>query len=457
MVFDLAVIGGGIGGYFAAIRAAEEGLKVVLIEKEKKLGGTCLNRGCIPTKMLLKKALFFREAWDKGLTGELNLEQLIEEKDSALQKIAASLEKLVQSHRIEILFEKAEFASKNQLLCSGKTIEAKKILLATGSKPLPLETLPCDHENIFNSNSILNLKTKPKSLAIIGGGYIGAEFASFFNALGVEVFLIEAKASLLSAMDPDLALGLHKGLQSRGVKVFTSSALQKSEKTASGTRLFLPDQTIEAEKVLVSVGRRLETEGLGLEKAGLTLEPNGSIKTDRHLKTAVDNIYAAGDITGKMLLAHLAARQGLVAAENIAGKNTLIDYRCVPSVVFSSPEIASVGLSLEEALTENPKAKSLKYPASALGLSIALKETEGFVKLVYDGENKTILGAHLLGKEAGSMISEMALAMSAGLKLDALEKTIHPHPTKSELFSEIAFLAAGFPWHFPPIKTNSRL
>lgn len=447
-IFDLAVIGGGIGGYSAAIRAAELGLKVALIEKNK-IGGTCLNVGCIPSKILVKKASLLKKAQKMGLSGQLNLSEIVKDKCSTVQKLSTGLTMLLKSRQITLIHGEAAFLSKSELQIGDQTIEAKKILIATGSAPLDFKTIPADHKTIFNSNSILNLETQPKSLAIIGGGYIGCELAFFFNAIGTHVFLIEAEDHLLPFVDKEIAAAYQKSLQKQGIEVLTSAFVEKSEKDEKGVKLFLKDnnQPIEAEKALVAIGRKIETYQLQLDKIPLALNPNGSITVNAQMETATPNIYAVGDITDKVQLAHLALHQGIVAAHNIAGEKKEMLYNAVPSVIFTSPELSCVGYTLQEALDKGLKAQTAIFPLAALGIAIALKETEGMVKLVFEEKSQKILGAQILGDGSSNLISEITLAITAELSLDDLAKTIHPHPTLSEAIFETALIGKEMPLH----------
>ncbi len=446
MEFDVAVIGGGIGGYSAAVRASELNLKTVLIE-ENKLGGTCLNVGCIPTKILVKKAAFFKKAKKFGFQGHLDLSQIINDKNQKVQKMAQGLSFLLKSHKVNVIQGKAVFAGKNELEVNGQTIKAKNIIIATGSSPLDLEQIKTDQKTVFNSNSILNLTNQPKSLAIIGGGYIGCEFAFFFNAIGTKVFLIEACDRLLSFADENIVSSYQKILQKQGIEILLSSPVQKIQNSEGQALIELKDKTIEAEKVLLAVGRKIETGNLNLAKIGLTASQHGCIEVNEYMQTKLAHIYAVGDVTGKIQLAHLALQQGITAAENIAGNKQKQSYSAVPAILFTSPELACCGMSLKEALAQNIKAKEATFPLTALGIAIALEETEGVVKIVFEETTKKILGAQLLGENVSYLISEMALAINSELTLDQLAKTIHPHPTLSEALFEAALMGRKTPLH----------
>lgn len=448
MDYDLAIIGGGIGGYSAAVRACELNLKTVLIEKQK-LGGTCLHAGCIPTKMLLKKAAFLSKAKKMSINASLELKELIEKKDQKVGQMAKGLEFLLKGRGLEIVKAKAVLKDRNTVQTDAKTIRAENIIIATGSSPAELKNIRPDHETVFNSDSILNLQKLPQSLAIIGGGYIGCEFAYFFNAMGCKVSLLEAKKSLLSLDDADINASYRKSLQKQGIEILTSCPIEKVTTDNNQAVLHTQEKNLEAEKVLLAVGRKLETENLGLEKILPSAASKGCIEVNENMQTEVPNIYAVGDVTGQMQLAHAALHQGIAAAENITGNRKKFSCLASPSVIFTSPEIASVGLTLQQALQKNPQAQEAVFPLSALGIAIALEETDGMVKIVFAEKEKTVLGAHLLGENVSFLISEMAMAVQNKLTLDQIADTIHPHPTLSEALFEAALVGKNRPLHMP--------
>lgn len=457
--FDIAVIGSGPGGYVAAIRAAQVGKKVALIEKEL-VGGTCLNVGCIPTKTLLAGASLMdkvKHAADFGITtGPVSFDygKMKERKDSVIGKIRKSLEGLIQSNKITIIRGHAEFLSPRELKVKGQdnlTIQAEKIIIASGSEPMAISTLPCDHKKIFNSTSILEMTTLPKTLVIIGGGYIGCEFASLYSQLGVKVIILEALPEIVSLQGKAVSEALTAIFKKQGVEIQTGVFVEGLDVTASGVTVKLKDKAaISCDAVLVSVGRKVVSQGLGLEKAGVLVNDRGVIDVNEKMETNVPGIYAIGDVTGKYMLAHVASHQGIIAAMNAVGQEARFSDRAIPAVIFTLPEIATVGMTLEQAKAKGYAATVGKFPFQALGKSIATMETEGFAQVVIDGKTGAILGAQVVGAEASALVAEMALAIENELTVDCLTETIHAHPTVSEGWLESALLATGMPIHFPP-------
>ncbi len=456
---DVAVIGAGPGGYVAAIKAAQMGRSVVLIEK-KDLGGTCLNVGCIPSKTLLSNAKVLQKiknAKNYGIeVGEIsfNYTKMKERKDEVVSQIKQSLEKLIYSNGIEIIKGEAEFISPYELKIRGNSHElvcAEKIIIATGSKPIDISAFPCDHNRICNSTSILDIKELPKSLVIIGGGYIGCEFASLFAELEVKVTIIEALPSIVQAQGQVISAHLTRSFVKRGISILTDSTVETIDKKQKGLLVHLKGgEKVESEMAIVAVGRKLNTQDLHLEKAGVSLGLKGEIEVNERLETKVTGIYAIGDITAKAMLAHTASHQGIIAASNACGLKMQIHYDAVPEVIFTDPEIGMVGLSEDEAKKEGYHVSVGMFPFQALGKSIASMETEGFVQIIADKDTKAILGAQVVGHEASILIAEMALAINNELTLDCVIDTIHAHPTVSESWLEAALLANETPVHFPP-------
>ncbi len=456
---DVVVIGSGPGGYVAAIRAAQLGKSVALIEKDL-LGGCCLNVGCIPTKTLLSNASVLhqvRRAKDFGIvTGSVSFhyDQMKQRKDQVVAKIRGGLEGLIRSNKITLYRGTAQFESPRLLKVMGADqifVEGEKIIIATGSVPLDIKAFPCDHERILNSTSILELTETPKSLAIVGGGYIGCEFASLFAELGVKVTILEALPTILAAQGTQIAQFMTKAFAAKGIDIQTGVTVQSIENRKSHVKITLGDgKTMEADLALVSVGRKVYTEGLGLEKAGLKTTERGVIETDEGMETAVRGIYAIGDVTGKWMLAHVASHQGIVAASNACGLEQTIHYEAVPAVVFTSPEIATVGLTLEQAQKAGHDAVTGSFPFMALGKAQASMDTEGFAQIISDRKTKQILGAVAIGHEASNLIGEMALAIQNEHTLESVIETIHAHPTIAEAWHEAALIANETPINFPP-------
>ncbi len=457
--YDIAVVGSGPGGYVAAIRAAQLGKSVALIEKGL-LGGCCLNVGCIPTKTLLSSASVLHQvkrAADFGITTgpiSFHYDQMKQRKDQVIGKIRGGLEGLIKSNRIAIYRGVAQFESPKSLKVMGQDnllIDAEKIIIATGSIPLDIGAFPCDHKRILNSTSILELTEAPKSLAIVGGGYIGCEFASLFAELGTQVTILEALPTILTAQGEQIAKFMTRSFTAKKIDIQTNVRVEKIENQNTHVHITLAGgKTLDADFALISVGRKVFTEGLCLEKAGLKKSEKGMIETDDQMETEVPGIYAIGDVTGKWMLAHVASHQGIVAADNASGIQTQMHYEAVPAVVFTSPEIATVGLTLEQAQKKGFEATSGSFPFLALGKAQASMDTEGFAQVVCDKKTGQILGAVAIGHEASNLIAEMALAIQNELTIDSVIETIHAHPTIAESWHEAALIAKETPINFPP-------
>lgn len=462
--FDVAVIGGGPGGYPAAIRAAQNGKSVALIEA-KELGGTCLNRGCIPSKALIAGSEFVSNLGHAAKFGvhfkdlAIDFGQLAAHKDQVVNKMRTGLEGLIAANKITLFRGFGQLTGNHEIKILGKDsawIEADKIIIATGSEPRNISAFPFDYEKIHDSTSLLELKALPKSIIIVGGGVIGCEFASMYASLGVEVTILELLPTIISTESGEIIQALTKAFQSRGINIETGVKVEKIEKDAQGVIAFVEGgKTYSAEMCLVSVGRSLNTKGIGLEKAGVLVLESGIIDVNDKMETSVEGIYAVGDIASKWWLAHVASHQGLVAADNASGKNARMSYNAIPSVIFTSPEIGSVGLSLADALKQGYKAKVGAFPFQALGKSQAAIHTEGFAQIVIDEKTGQILGAQAIGFEAAALIAEMVLAITNELTVECLAETIHAHPTIAEAWLESAFMAEGLPLHLPPKKNKS--
>ncbi len=457
--YDIAIIGSGPGGYVAAIKAAQLGKSVALIEKGH-LGGVCLNVGCIPTKTLLSNTAVLRQikhASSFGIdTGPISIhyDKMKQRKDSVVSKIRSGLEGLIKSNKITIYRGSAQFESPRELKITGQDnlyLHADQMIIATGSIPLDVPAFPCDHSRILNSTSILELTELPKSLAIVGGGYIGCEFASLFVELGVQVTILEALPTILAAQGPTVSSFMTKAFTSRGVNIRTNVSVQSIDNQNTHVQITLAGgEILQADLALVAVGRKVYTEGLMLEKAGLLTGPRGVIEVNEKMETAVPGIYAIGDVTGKWMLAHVASHQGVVAGSNAAGHLKKIHYESVPAVVFTSPEIATVGLTLEQAQAAGYNATQGTFPFQALGKAQAAMETEGFVQIISDKKTGQILGAIVIGHEASNLIGEMGLAIQNELTLESIIETIHAHPTIAEAWHEAALIANETPVNFPP-------
>lgn len=457
--FDVAVIGSGPGGYVAAIKAAQSNKRVCLIEKGE-LGGTCLNVGCIPTKSLLAHSglvKMIKRAGDFGVkTGEVSFDyaHMKGSKDKVVAKLRQGIGGLLQANKVTVFKGQASFASANEIKVKGEKnvmVHAGKIIIATGSEPFDMKAFPCDHKKILNSSSILEMTKLPKTLAIIGGGYIGCEFATLYSELGVKVIILEALESIILLQGKELADALTRSFTGKGIDVRTNVFVESIDTSGTGVKIHVKGgSAVDADMALVSVGRKIFTEGLELERAGVQVSEKGEVLVNEKMETNIPGIFAIGDATGKYLLAHVASHQGIVAAVNATGGEANMHYNAVPAVIFTHPEIATVGMSLEEAKKAGFDAIVGKFPFQALGKSQAALDTEGFAQVVADKKTGLILGAQVMGHEASSLIAEMALAIANELTLECVSDTIHAHPTLPEAWMEAALSAQEMPIHFPP-------
>ncbi len=459
--FDLIVIGAGPGGYIAAIKAAQNGKKVALVDKAD-VGGTCLNVGCIPTKTLLAGALVLdkvKHAGDFGInipSFSLDFAKMMQRKKGVIEKMRKGLEGLIQSNQITLFRGQAEFTAPHEIKVRGQDnlfLSSSKIIIATGSEPLDIPAFPCDHKVIFNSTSLLEITFIPKTLVIIGGGYIGCEFASLYAQLGSKVIIVEALSSIVSLQGKVVSDALSAAFKKQGIEVRTGVVVEGITTSGQTATVRLKDgSTLSCDAVLVSVGRKVVSSSLGLEKAGVLTTDRGSIIVDAQMETNVPGIYAIGDVTGKTMLAHVASHQGIVAATNAMGGFTQMHYAAIPAVIFTLPEIATVGMTLEEALAAGYTAGVGKFPFQVLGKAVASLEVEGFSQIVVDKKTGKILGAQVVGSEASVLIAELALAMNNELTIECLVDTVHAHPTLSEAWLEAGLMALGIPLHYPPKK-----
>jgi len=446
---DVAVIGSGPGGYVAAIRAAQLGAEVACIERGP-LGGTCLNRGCIPTKALLEASHLVaagRHAAEFGVTfaePSVDYPKMVERKDAVVGRLNKGIAHLFKTNGVEHVAGVGRLAGTDEIevtTLAGETsaLKAKHIILATGSEPLEIPAFAFDGEFVLSSTQMLTQRTMPASVLVLGGGYIGCEFACFFAELGVQVTVVEILDRLLPLGDPDVSKEITKALKKLKVKVHAGTKLETLEKTGGKVVGTLSDgKSVEAARVLISVGRKLNTAGLGFEEAGVKLGGKKEVLVNEHCQTSVPSVYAIGDVTGKMLLAHLASRMGIVAAEHAMGQNAKIDYRVVPACVFTHPESADVGLTEAEAKEQGLDAKAFKFPIQVLGKAQAVGEMGGFIKLVGDAESGQLLGAQIVCSRAADLIAEAAMAMQVEATMEEVAHTIHTHPTLAEGLMEAA-------------------
>lgn len=459
--FDVIVIGGGPGGYPAAIRAAQNGKKVALVEA-KDLGGTCLNRGCIPSKTLIANAEVLqrvKEAEEFGIVvGEISFDfpKMVQRKDAIVSRIRKSLEGLIVANKIRLFKGFGCLTSKNTVEVTGQDnirLKGTRIIIATGSEPRNIPAFPFDYKQVHDSTSLLELKQLPASIAIIGGGVIGCEFASLYSALGVKVIILEMLPRIIPMECASVSNALTKAFQRKGIEMHTNVLVQGIDKTPEGVKIRLAGkETIQAEIALVAVGRALNTQKIGLDKAGVTLTEAGLVAVNSKMETNVPGIYAIGDIASKWWLAHVATHQGLVAASNATGHEMHINYDAIPSVIFTQPEIGTVGMTLENAIKNGYDARVGAFPFQALGKSQAALQTDGFAQIVIDKRTGQILGAQVVGHEASALVAEMAVAIANELTVECITETIHAHPTIAEVWMEAALIANETPLHFPPKK-----
>lgn len=461
IAFDIAVIGGGPGGYPAAIKAAQSGKSVALIEV-KELGGTCLNRGCIPSKTLIANAEVLKRVQAAGtfgiITGNVSFDysKMVKRKDEVIAKLRQGIEGLLAANRITLFEGFGKFISPREIKISGKDnviISAKKTIIATGSEPRNIPAFPFDFKKIHDSTSLLELQSLPQKIIIVGGGVIGCEFASLYAAFGVDVTILEMMPRIIPMESLNVSIALTQAFEKENIKIETEVTVVSIEHTPDGIRAKLSDgRTFEADIALVSVGRSLNTANIGLEKAGVIVNDNGMIPVNDAMETNVADIYAIGDIASKWWLAHVASHQGLVAASNAVGVPARMHYNAVPSVIYTQPEIATIGLSLENALKDGYQAVTGAFPFQALGKSQAALQTEGFAQIVLDGSTGQILGAQVVGHEASALIAEIAIAITNELTVESITETIHAHPTIAEVWLEAALAGTDQPLHLSPKK-----
>jgi dihydrolipoamide dehydrogenase len=464
--FDLIVIGAGPGGYVCAIRAAQLGLSVACVEKRETLGGTCLNVGCIPSKAMLQASERYEEAAHGGLAGfgvkvdkaSLDLDAFMAHKDAVVASNVGGVEYLFKKNKITWLKGAGALTDKTTVAVTdadGKTqsYQAKSIVIATGSGSTPLPGVEVDEKQIVTSTGALSLPKVPKSMVVIGGGYIGLEMGSVWARLGAKVTVVEFLDRILPAMDGEVSKQMQRVLKKQGLEFKLKTKVTGAEKQKSGVKLTLEPaaggdaETIKADVVLVAIGRYPYTEGLGLEAAGVELDERKRIRTDDHWRTNVEGIYAIGDVIAGPMLAHKAEEEGVAVAEILAGQAGHVTYDAIPGVVYTFPEIAQVGRTEEQLKEDGVAYKVGKFPFSANGRARAMNATDGFVKVLADKETDRILGVHILGADAGHLIAECAVAVEFGASAEDLARTSHAHPTLSEAVKEAALAVDGRPLH----------
>ena len=460
--FDVLVIGSGPGGYVAAIRAAQLGLKTACAESRETLGGTCLNVGCIPSKALLHASELYEEAahgtlekWGvKPGKVELDLDAMHGSKETAVKGLTGGIEFLFKKNKIEWLKGQASFEGPNRVKVGDRTVTAKNIVIATGSSVTPLPGVDVDNSKhkIVDSTGALALPSVPKRMVVIGGGVIGLELGSVWRRLGAELIVVEFLDDILPGMDGEVRKEAHKIFKKQGFDIRTGTKVTKAEVKGDTVTLTVEPakggaaETIDADVVLVSIGRRPNTDGLGLDKAGLKTNNRGQIEVDHEFRTPVAGVWAIGDVTPGPMLAHKAEDEGIAVAENIAGLTGIVNHAVIPSVVYTMPEIAGVGLT-EEGARKDGEVKVGKFPMLANSRAKTNREPDGFVKVIADAKTDRVLGVWMISSVAGTMIAQAAQAMEFGATSEDIAYTCHAHPTHSEALKEAAMAVTGKPIH----------
>jgi|Deesub1362B_J571_1020462.scaffolds.fasta_scaffold00003_549 dihydrolipoamide dehydrogenase len=450
--YDLIIIGGGPGGYPAAIRGSQLGLSVALVEMDKP-GGECANYGCIPTKALIHPIeTYWKTRNYQFIKGDISIDKigLFEWARKIATDVSKRVANLLKGYGVELYSGKAKMIDSLTVdIDNIGIIKGDNIIIATGTHPSSLPNIQFDGELIHDNRSILGLRDIPQSILIIGGGYIGVEYANIMAKLGIEVYLIELLPRLLPGMDKDFSRIIERRLKKLGVKIYTSSRVEDLTKKENYIEAKITGNIlIETSLALLAVGRKPNTSNLGLENAGVKIDDNGYISVDNTMKTSKKNIYASGDVTGDPLLAHKAFLQGITAAENAAGLNSVYNPNAVPAVIYTEPELASIGYTVDRAIKAGYKPREIKYPIGGLAKAVIEQSTLGFVKIVYDEYSKKVLGIHIASPHASELSSEAALAIEMGASLDDITLTMHPHPTISESIKEAAELALERPIHY---------
>jgi dihydrolipoyl dehydrogenase len=486
--YDLVIVGGGPGGYPAAIRAAQYGLRVAVIEKERA-GGVCLNWGCIPTKAMLRSAEVFetlQHSADFGVLADnvrLDYPAVLKRKDATVKQLTDGVGQLLKANGVTLINGHARFTGPTSLEVVGVRssplgqggplynapadakgqptahLSGKNVIVATGSTPAELPIPGVDSPGVINSDGAFLLKQVPKRIVIVGGGAVGTEWATLFSAFGSEVTLVELLPGLLPNEDEDMGRTLARSFQKRGIKVLTGSTVAKIEPANKALKVSITDkdgnkpQTVEADNVLIGVSRKPNTLDLNLDKTGVQTDRRGYIQVDDQLRTNVPNVYAVGDVVGKVLLAHVATHQGMVAAGVIAGHaNEKMDYKAVPAATFTHPEVASVGLTEARAREAGHDVVVGRFPFVALGRAQTYGATDGLVKIVADKKYGEVLGVHIIGPSASDLIPEAVLALNLEATLEDIANTIHAHPTLGEGSMEASLVALGLPLHVGPSR-----
>lgn len=454
--FDLVVIGGGPGGYVAAIRAAQLGMKVACVEMRGTLGGTCLNVGCIPSKALLNSSEKYEDAKhhfaDHGIKAkvELDLKTMMGRKDKVVLDLTKGIEGLFKKNKVTYVIGKGSVKSAGEVLVDGKeSLKTKRILIATGSEVTPLPGAAIDEKKVVSSTGALALDKVPEHMVVIGGGVIGLELGSVWRRLGAKVTVVEFLDRVGGALDAEVAKQLQRVLEKQGMVFKLGTKVTGVDAKGKDVKLTLEPakggekETLAADVVLVSIGRRPYTNGLGLEAIGVALDERGRIPVDGHFETKVKGVYAIGDVIAGPMLAHKAEEEGVAAVEMMAGQKAHVYYDAIPGVIYTAPEVATVGKSEEELKAAGVAYKAGKFPFLANSRGRAVGNTEGFVKILADAKTDRVLGVHIIGPEAGTLISEAVLAMEYGASSEDIARTCHAHPTMNESMKEAALAVLG--------------
>ena len=450
--FDVTVIGGGPAGYVCAIRLSQLGLKTACIESRGSLGGTCLNIGCIPSKSLLNMSESFHRAKNFSNIGietgeiKLNLEKMMSNKDSSVATLTKGVEFLFKKNKVTYIKGVGSFNEKNEILVKNDKSEIKiktdKTIISTGSEPLSLPGIDFDEKKILSSTGALNISKLPKKMVVVGGGYIGLEMGSVWSRLGTEVHVIEYLDHITPGLDKEISNEFMKILKKQNIKFELNTKVEKISKNDQGVIIETSNKDaknkIEADVVLISVGRKPYTDKLNLKKIGVNLDKKGKITVNKNFETNVKNVYAIGDVINGPMLAHKAEEEGIAVAELIAGQSGHVNYDIIPGVIYTSPEVAYVGKNEEELKEKKINFKVGKFPFMANSRAKAINEPEGFVKILAESKTDRVLGVHIIGPHAGEMIAEMSVAMEFGASSEDIARTCHAHPTFSEAIKEAA-------------------